>query len=111
MARELLNIATEGESEAVKLNAVRDALDRAGLGAKAEVSLEGKPWERLLGDIAGIATISRAEHHARQGLPPDDQPTTALVIEDTELEVVDAEIAEVAAEGALDRSADKSCAS
>ena len=49
MARELLNIATEGESEAVKLNAVRDALDRAGLGAKAEVSLEVKPWERLLG--------------------------------------------------------------
>jgi hypothetical protein len=70
MAKELLGIATDGQSEAVKLNAIRDALDRAGLGAKAEVSLELKPWEQLMGDIAGVATISRAEHRARQGRPP-----------------------------------------
>jgi hypothetical protein len=67
MARELLGMATGAESEAVKLNAIRDALDRAGLGAKAEVSLELKPWEQLMGDIAGVATISRAEHLAHQG--------------------------------------------
>jgi hypothetical protein len=67
MARELLGMETGAESEAVKLNAIRDALDRAGLGAKAEVSLEIKPWELLMGDIAGVATISRAEHLAHQG--------------------------------------------
>jgi hypothetical protein len=60
-------MATGAESEAVKLNAIRDALDRAGLGAKAEVSLELKPWEQLMDDIAGVATISRAEHLAHQG--------------------------------------------
>ena len=43
MARELLGIATGAESEAVKLAAVKDALDRAGLGAKTEVALELSP--------------------------------------------------------------------
>jgi hypothetical protein len=64
MARELLGIAEGAASEAVKLNAIRDALDRAGVPARAEVSLDVKPWERLMGDIAGIATISREEHLA-----------------------------------------------
>jgi hypothetical protein len=67
MARELLGMATGAESEAVKLNAIRDALDRAGLGAKTEVSVEVKPWERLMDDITGVATISRAEHRAQPG--------------------------------------------
>jgi hypothetical protein len=69
MARELLGIATGAESEVVKLNAIRDALDRAGVSTRAEVTLEVKPWERLMGDIAGIATISREEHLA-MGSPP-----------------------------------------
>lgn len=64
MARELLGMATGAESEAVKLNAIRDALDRAGLGAKTEVSVEVKPWEQLMGDLAGVASISRAQHRA-----------------------------------------------
>jgi hypothetical protein len=66
MARTLLGIADSAESEAVKLAAVKDALDRAGLGAKSEVTVELKPWERLMGDIAGVATISREQHRANQ---------------------------------------------
>jgi hypothetical protein len=67
MARELLGLAEGAESEAVKLNAIRDALDRAGLGAKTEVTVEVKPWEQLMDDISGVARISRAEHRAVRG--------------------------------------------
>lgn len=58
MAKELLNIATSAESEAVKLNAVRDALDRAGLAAKhaVEVEVDPQPWEQV---FAGIAAAAR----------------------------------------------------
>lgn len=72
MARELLQMAEGAESEAVKLNAIRDALDRAGLGPKSEVTVELKPWERLMGDIGGVANISRAQHHALGKAPVID---------------------------------------
>lgn len=51
MARELLGIATSAESESVRLAAVKDALDRAGLGAKQALELSAKPlepWEEVL---------------------------------------------------------------
>src|SRR4051812_24557079 len=48
MAKELLGMATGAKSEAVKLNAIRDALDRAGLGAKTAVSVDLKPYEQLM---------------------------------------------------------------
>lgn len=81
MARELLGMATGAESEAVKLNAIRDALDRAGLGTKTEVSVDLKPYEQLLGDISGVASISRAEHRALQGRPVIDAPALAAPID------------------------------
>ena len=59
MAKTLLGIASGAESEAVKLAAVKDALDRAGVPAKAEIAIELKPWEQLMSDIAGIATVPR----------------------------------------------------
>lgn len=52
---------------------MKDTLDRAGVPAKAEVTVELKPWEQLMCDIVGIAPISRDEH--RTGLPvPVSQP-------------------------------------
>jgi len=89
MARELLGMATGAESEAVKLNAIRDALDRAGLGAKTEVSVELKPYEQLLGDLTGVGNISRAQHRALQGRP-----------------IIDAEVVESADESGPARSAE-----
>lgn len=98
MARELLGMATSAESEAVKLNAIRDALDRAGLGAKTEVSVEVRPWEQLMGDIVGVATISRAEHRAQHGRPFVDQPALA--------DAIDAEIVDPADESGPERAAE-----
>ena len=87
MARELLGIATGAESEAVKLAAVKDALDRAGLNVKQALELSAKPWEDIMNDVAGVANITRAESRARRGLP-DDEPA----LDDEPLEVVDAEL-------------------
>jgi hypothetical protein len=72
MARQLLGIATTSESEAVKLAAVKDALDRAGLTAKNQVEVELKPWEQLLKDVVVDTRCTRAEHNTRLGLPPPD---------------------------------------
>jgi len=83
MAEALLGMADESASEAVKLNAIRDALDRAGITSKQEVSLELKPWEMLLQDISGIAQISREEHRANPGravieVDEVDEPMSAV---------------------------------
>ena len=88
MARELLGIATGAESEAVKLAAVKDALDRAGLNVKQALELSAKPWEDIMSDVAGVATISRAESRARRGLP-DDAPAPAEPLDIVDAEVVD----------------------
>ncbi len=56
MARELLGIALTAETESVKLTAIRDALDRAGLKAPSEVVLsqgETKPYETVFDSIGG----------------------------------------------------------
>ena len=79
MAKELLGIATSGDvSDAVKLAAIRDALDRS-LGrapATVDVSVSApKPWEEM---VSGMATVSRAESRAARGLP-DDTPRAITV--------------------------------
>lgn len=70
----------------MKLAAVKDALDRAGLGAKTEVALKLKPYEHILADVAGVANISREESRARRGLPDDTTPAEPAY------EIVDAEL-------------------
>ena len=83
MAKELLRIAIDEETPAAtRLAAIRDALDRSGLGAKTAVEVSvgpQKPWEVVFEDLAGG---SRAESRAARGFAGDD----ALILE---AEVVD----------------------
>ncbi len=92
MAKQLLGIAESAESEAVKLAAVRDALDRVGLKPPAQVEVSAKaaePWEEIMGDIAmSVGRTTRAEHRARRGLPPEEPRALPPT------EIVDAEIVE-----------------
>jgi hypothetical protein len=97
MARELLKMAIdENVSDAVKLAAIRDALDRAGLSARTAVSVEvgRRPFEEIFDDIGGG---SRAESRARRGMPDDDLNecfTPALVHGGDAAPIVDAEVIE-----------------
>lgn len=78
MAKELLGIAvSEDASDAVKLAAIRDALDRAGLSAKTAVEVKvepSKPWEDIL---AGVAGGPRAESRAERGMTDEADPFAA----------------------------------
>jgi transcription antitermination factor NusA-like protein len=68
MARELLKMAVdEIVSDAIKLAAIRDALNRAGLRAKTavEVDMALKPNEQAAFGVIGGGT--RAESRARRG--------------------------------------------
>ena len=97
MARELLKMAVdENVSDAVKLAAIRDALDRAGLSARTAVSVEVglRPFEQI---FDSIMSGSRAESRARRGVPddePNEWPTPALVGGGDAAPVVDAELVE-----------------
>lgn len=89
MARELLGIAEGAESESVKLAAIRDALDRAGITAKQAVELsaaqEPKPYELM---FSGIAKITRAQHEAKMAALRNGGFVQAA----REFNVVDAEV-------------------
>lgn len=80
MAKQLLGIALTAEGESVKLAAIRDALDRAGLKPPAEVVLsqgDTKPYEELFEDIAGG---SRAESRRARGLLNTDDDSAGFAI-------------------------------
>ena len=98
MARELLKMATDdGVADSVKLAAIRDALDRAGLAARTAVSVEvgpPKPYEAIFesveaGSRAGYrrsqATLaSSASTGALEELPADIQsPIDAEISDDS----------------------------
>jgi hypothetical protein len=67
----LLKIAASAESEAVRLAAVRDALDRAGLGAAQMHKLSlAQPWDDLLQDLVDDHEIFEDAPPRPRGLPP-----------------------------------------
>ena len=70
LVQRLLGFALDGEApDAIALQAIRDALDRAGLNPKTAVELSVAPWQAVMGDLADVAHISRAESRARRGIP------------------------------------------
>lgn len=67
----LLKIATSAESEAVRLAATRDALDRAGFGAAQMHKLSVQdPWADLLSDIITDEDVFEPATVKPRGLPP-----------------------------------------
>ncbi|EHB55708.1 hypothetical protein MycrhDRAFT_2902 [Mycolicibacterium rhodesiae JS60] len=96
LVQRLLGMALDGDTpDHVALAAIRDALDRAGLGAKqaVEVEVTKAPYEELLSDVLHV---TRAQHEAMKrgepmppapasprALPPADDIVDAEVVEDT----------------------------
>lgn len=92
LVQRLLKFALDGDvADNVALAAIRDALDRAGMGAKTEVAVEVKaPWEEVLGDVAHV---TKAQHEAmKRGEPLPPTPPPALPAPD--VDIVDAEVVE-----------------
>lgn len=95
MAKELLGIATDNDAPAaVKLAAIRDALDRAGLSAKTAVDVQVGPapeWEQVL--TGAVTGGSRAESRAERGVADKEMPDW-LAEELDDAQVLDAEVVE-----------------
>ncbi|MCV7332960.1 hypothetical protein [Mycobacterium cookii] len=75
VACELLKMATDDNvADSVKLAAIRDVLDRAGLGARTAVEVEvgpPKPYEQIFDGLAVIESGSRADFRRSRGFPDD----------------------------------------
>lgn len=72
VAKELIVIALSGDSDATRVSAIKDLLDRGGLKAPSEVVLSPghrAPYEDIFDNISGG---SRAESRAARGLDPDN---------------------------------------
>src|SRR6516165_9400411 len=68
MARELLKMALDDNvSDSVKLTAIRDALDRAGLAAKTEIEISARPYETIF-DVMSLEGGKRDEYRRLLGI-------------------------------------------
>ncbi|BBX30952.1 hypothetical protein MMAG44476_37763 [Mycolicibacterium mageritense DSM 44476 = CIP 104973] len=95
MAKELLRMAVDpGVSDAVKLRAITEALDRGNLSAKTEIEVSAKPFEQIAESAAMTLEItSRAEFRRAQGTEDgesdDDDPLASLHAADVAKATVD----------------------
>lgn len=97
LAAKLLGIALdEGAPEAVRLAAIRDALDRGGVTAKQAVEVEAnltvQPWQQIASNLTGIAHTTQEESRRARGLPVDDLVPQLPAADDSE--PIDAEVCE-----------------
>jgi hypothetical protein len=68
MAKELLKMALDDNvADSVKLTAIRDALDRAGLAAKTEVEITARPFEVIF-DVPAVESGKRDEYRKMLGI-------------------------------------------
>ncbi|WP_160110837.1 hypothetical protein [Mycolicibacterium houstonense] len=84
----------QGVPDAIALQAVKDALDRAGLSPKTavEVDVALKPYERILNNLPKLQGGSRAEFRRAHGIADDsDQQNPALAAGNAD-EPIDVEI-------------------
>lgn len=74
MAKELLRMAIDPDvSDAVKLRAITEALDRGNLSAKTEIEISAKPFEQIEESAAATLEItSRAAFRRAQGKTGED---------------------------------------
>jgi hypothetical protein len=80
MAKQLLGIAIGAESEAVKLAAIRDALDRAGLKPLSEVVIsqgEAKKYEQVFDMIGGTPPRESLDTSIGYGLAGSSSESSA----------------------------------
>lgn len=92
LVQRLLGMALDGDvADHVALAAIRDALDRAGMGGEqaVEVEVSVQPWEELLGDVTHI---TRAQHEAMKRGEPLPDPLALPPGEIVYAEVVDAPV-------------------
>ena len=81
-------------ADSVKLAAIRDALDRAGLAARTAVSVEvgpPKPWEQIMCGLTAIESGSRAEFRRSRGIPDDSDADHTRSLADRQRELPAAE--------------------
>lgn len=94
MARQLLKMATDDNvSDAVKLRAITEALDRGGLTTKTNVDIEigSRPIDAIFDTVATELEItSRAAYRRSQGIADFSDALPALAGSDNE--IVDAEV-------------------
>lgn len=87
MARELLKMAIDPSvADAVKLSAIKDALDRGGVSVKsvATVEITTRPYEEIFDSIE-MTTGSRAQYRRSQGISDDSDTPPALADHAVEL--------------------------